>query len=114
MSSESADSYLVFSPGPNSNPFFTLIFSGNNNEVLDGGLNATGCTFPRDIPFAIMVILTVTSGFTATAQVFVAGTAANIGLNQIVPSFSSISFGQNIAGGKGFDVAGIVVKFTAH
>ena len=113
MSSKSAESYIAFNSGDATNPaFLTLLFS-DNNQVQDGGLHPTGCTFPRDQPFPVQITLTVTTT-SATALIGVAGTVANYTLHQYPSSFSSVSFAQQNPGGSGFDVTDIVVTYTAQ
>ena len=113
MSSKSTESYIAFNSNAGTNPSFLTLLFADNNQVQDGGLQPTGCTFPRDQPFAIQVTLTVT-GTSATAQIGVAGTVANYTLHQYPTSFSSIAFGQQNPGGSGFDVTDIVVTYTAQ
>ena len=113
MSSKSAESYIAFNSGDATNPaFLTLLFS-DNNQVQDGGLHPTGCTFPRDQPFPVQITLTVTTT-SATALIGVAGTVANYTLHQYPSSFSSVSFAHQNPGGSGFDVTDIVVTYTAQ
>src|SRR5262249_54022660 len=61
MSSRSAESYISFNSSAGPNPSFLTLLFADNNQVQDGGLHATGCTFPRDQPFPIEVSLTVTA-----------------------------------------------------
>jgi hypothetical protein len=110
MSSESAESYINFSSSLPS--FLTLLFA-DNNQVQDGGLQPTGCTFPRDRPFLVQVTITV-GGAPATAQIEVDGTVANYDLHVSPSSFSSVGFAQENPGGSGFDVTDIVVTYTAQ
>lgn len=107
----SAESYLSFNSGAVQNPSFLTLLFADNNEVQDGGLNPTGCTFPRDQPFPIQITLRVAAA-SATAQIGVAGTVANYTLNQIALPFVSVSFAQQNAGGSGFDVTDILVTYT--
>jgi hypothetical protein len=111
-SGESAESYISFNSNAEPNPSFLTLLFADNNQVQDGGLSPTGCTFPRDQPFPIQITLTVAAG-PAKAKIEVAGTVANYTLNQDVFSFSSISFAQQNAGGSGFDVTDILVTYTA-
>jgi hypothetical protein len=111
MSSKSAESYISFIDSEENPSFLTLLFA-DNNQVQDGGLRPTGCTFPRDQPFAVQVTLTVTAT-SATAQIGIAGTVANYSLHQHPFSLSSVSFAQQNPGGSGFDVTDIVVTYTA-
>ncbi len=113
MSSKSTESYIAFNSDAETNPSFLTLLFADNNQVQDGGLHPTGCTFPRDQTFAIQVTLAVT-GTSATAQIGVAGTVANYTLHQSPSSFSSIAFAQQNAGGSGFDVSDIVVTYTAQ
>ena len=113
MSSKSAESYISFNSSAATNPSFLTLLFANNNQVQDGGLQPTGCTFPRDQPFPIQVTLTVTAT-SATAQIGVAGTVANYTLHQYPSSFSSISFAQQDPGGSGFAVTDILVTYTAQ
>jgi hypothetical protein len=110
MSSTSAESYISFNSSAETNPSFLGLLFADNNQVQDAGLRPTGCTFPRDQPFAIEVILTVTAT-SATAQIGVAGTVATQTV-QYPSSFSSVEFGQENFGGSGFDVTDIVVTYT--
>ena len=113
MSSRSTESYLSLNSGAGTNPpLLTLLFAGDN-QVQDGGLHATGCTFPRDQPFFIQVTVMVTAT-SATAQIGVAGTVANYTLHQSPASFNSLAFGQQNPGGNGFEVTDIVVTYTAQ
>ena len=93
MSSKSTKSYISFNSSAEANPSFLTLLFADNNQVQDGGLNPTGCTFPRDQAFPIQVTLTVT-GTSATAQIGVAGTVANYILHQYPQSFSSVAFAQ--------------------
>ena len=113
MSSKSAESYISFNSSAETNPSFLTLLFADNNQVQDGGLNPTGCTFPRDQPFPIQVTLTV-SATSASAQIGVAGTVANYTLHQYPYSFSSVAFAQQNPGGSGFDVTDIVVTYTAQ
>ena len=113
MSSKSAESYISFNSSAETNPSFLTLLFAHNNQVQDGGLTPTGCTFPRDQPFLVQVTLTVTST-SATAQIGVAGTVANYTLHQYPLSFSSVAFAQQNPGGSGFDVTDIVVTYTAQ
>jgi hypothetical protein len=113
MSSNSAESYISFNSSAETNPSFLTLLFADNNQVQDGGLNPTGCTFPRDQPFPIQVTLTVTAT-SATAQIGVAGTVANYTLHQYPFLFSSVAFAEQNPGGSGFDVTDIVVTYTAQ
>jgi hypothetical protein len=113
MSSKSAESYISFNSSAETNPSFLTLLFANNNQVQDGGLNPTGCTFPRDQPFPIQVTLNVTAT-SATAQIAVAGTVANHTLNQYPSTFVSVAFAQQNFGGSGFDVTDILVTYTAQ
>jgi hypothetical protein len=112
MSSKSAESYLAFNSNSGENPsFLTLLFADNNQ--VQGGSQPTGCTFPRDTPFAIEVTLTI-SATSATAQVKVAGTAGSAAVLWRGPRFSSIAFAQQNPGGSGFDVTNVLVTYTSQ
>ncbi len=113
MSSKSSESYISFNSGDQTNPALLTLLFADNNQVQDGGLQPTGCTFPRDQPFPVQVTLTVTAT-SATAQIGVAGTVANYTLHQYPSSFSAVAFAQQNAGGAGFDVTDIVVTYTAQ
>jgi hypothetical protein len=113
MSSKSAESYISFNSSAETNPSFLTLLFANNNQVQDGGLNPTGCTFPRDQPFPIQVTLNVTAT-SATAHISVAGTVANYTLNQYPSTFVSVAFAQQNFGGSGFDVTDILVTYTAQ
>jgi len=108
----SAESYVSLNTSAEVNSSFLTLFFTDNNQVLDGRLNPTGCTFPRDQPFPIQVTLRVTAA-SATAQIEVAGAVANYTLNQNPIPFASVSFAQQNAGGIGFDVTDILVTYTA-
>jgi hypothetical protein len=107
----SAESYLTFNSGSETNPAFLTLLFADNNQVQDGGLNPTGCTFPRDQPFAIQITLTITAT-SATAQIGVAGTVANQTMHLSPSLFTSVSFAQQNPGPGGFDVTDIVVTYT--
>jgi hypothetical protein len=111
MSSKSTASYLVFNSGSGQNSSFLSLLFADNNQVQDGGLHPTGCTFPRDTPFAIEVTLTV-SVTSITAQVGVAETVGSVAVHLNAQPFTSIAFGQQDPGGSGFDVTSILVTYT--
>ena len=110
MSSNSAEAYINFS---SSDPSFLTLLFADNNQVQDGGLQPTGCTFPRDRPFLVQVTITV-GPTSATAQIGVDGTVANYALPLYPSSFSSVAFAQQNPGGSGFDVTDILVTYTAQ
>jgi hypothetical protein len=110
--SYSAESYIGFNTSPGATSSFLTLLFAESNEVLAGGVNPTGCTFPRDQPFPIQVTLNVTPAG-AFAQIEVAGAVANFTLNQSAIPFGSISFAQQNAGGDGFYVTDILVTYTA-
>jgi hypothetical protein len=112
MSSKSAESYITFNSNAQVNPAFLTLLFRQDDTVADGGLQPTGCVFPRDQPFAVQITLMVTAT-SATAQIGVAGSVANYTLHQYPSSFTSISFGQQNPGGSGFDVTDILVTYTA-
>ena len=93
MSSASAEAYITFSSSDR--PFLTLLFA-DNNQVQDGGLQPTGCTFPRNRPFLVQVTITV--GASATAQIVVDGTVGNYALPLYPSSFTFVSFAQENPG----------------
>jgi hypothetical protein len=108
MSSQSAESYIGFG----SNVPFPTLFFADNNEVQAGFGQPTGCTFPRDQPFLVEVFITVGSA-PSTAQIVVNGTSGNYALNVSPSSIYSVTFALENPGGSGFDVADIVVTYTA-
>jgi hypothetical protein len=108
MSSQSAESYIAFG----SNGSFLTLFFADNNQVQVGDFQPSGCTFPRDQPFLVEVFLLVGSA-SATAQIVVNGTSGNYSLPAFPSFLNSVSFAQQNPGGSGFDVAEIVVTYTA-
>lgn len=109
ISSKSTEANIGFNPGVGQE-FLNLNFRPDGNVHLF--TQPTSCTFPHDLPFAVQITLTVTTA-SATVQIGVGGTVANLPLPINPFSVAASTFYVQAGDAGAFYVTDILVTYIA-